>query len=313
MRVVSLLPSATEMLYALGIEPVGVSGACDYPPPARQKPTVVRSRIDTDDSSAGIDDQVQETEEGGVYDLDRETLAGLDPDVVVSQGICEVCAVEDTAVRRAVADLGLEADVVTTDPHSLGDVFADLERLGGLLDREERAATVVGDLRERVAAVERATPPPADGPRVAVLDWLDPVMVAGHWIPGMVERAGGRYGLADPGDRSRPREWSAVREYDPDVLVAAPCGFDVGKTLENAVDLTGREGWSELRAVRGKAVYAVDGTGYVNRPGPRLVDTLECLAGILHPNTFETPPEVVCRWPGVGGAGGGADSERAPR
>lgn len=282
MRVVSLLPSATELCYALGVEPVGVSHECDYPPQAREQPTVVHSQIDTDASSQEIDEQVDEAvESGGVYSIDRERLRALDPDVVVSQGICEVCAVDDSRIRRAIDELGLDTEVVSTDPHSLGDVFDDLERLGAVLGREGRASKLLAGFRERVDRVERATP--ADGPRVAVLDWMDPVMVAGHWIPGMVEQAGGSYGLADPGDRSRPREWADIRAYDPEVLVAAPCGFDIEQTVENSADLTDREGWANLTAVAEDRVYLVDGHEYVNRPGPRLLDTLELFAGLVHP------------------------------
>jgi len=227
------------------------------------------------------------TESGGVYRLDRELLADLDPDVILSQGVCEVCAVDDTAVRRAVADLGLDATVVATDPHSLGDLFDDLERVGRVLGREQRAVELREEWHERVDTVERATP--ETGPRVAVLDWMDPVMVAGHWVPGMVGRAGGTYGLADPGERSRPREWAAIREYDPEVLVAAPCGFDLDQTRANLSDLTDRPGWAELAAVERDRVYAVDGSGYLNRPGPRLVDTVELLADIVHPGVGTTP------------------------
>ena len=288
MRVVSLLPSATELCYALGVEPVGVSHECDYPPPARDQQTVIRSRVDADASSQEINEQVDTAvESGGVYELDRERLAAVDPDIVLSQGICEVCAVDDSRVRQAVADLGLDADIVTTDPHSLGDVFDDIDRLGAVLDREERAETVRTELRTRVERVERATP--ASGPSVAVLDWLDPVMVAGHWIPGMVERAGGRYGLADAGERSRPREWAQVRAHDPEVLVAAPCGFGLDQTVASVGDLTGREGWADLTAVQNDRVYLVDGHSYVNRPGPRLVETLELFAGIVHPDAAVGP------------------------
>jgi len=309
MRVVSLLPSATELCYALGVEPVGVSHECDHPPAAREQPAVIESRIDASASSDEIDQQVQAAvAEGGVYELDREQLAALDPDVVLSQGICEVCAVDDSRVRQAVADLGLDTDVVATDPHTLGDVFDDLERLGDVFDRQQRAREVVADLRERVTRVERATPD--EGPRVAVLDWLDPVMVAGHWIPGIVERAGGAYKLAAPGDPSRPREWREIRAHDPDVLVAAPCGFDLAQTVENAADLSDREGWVELSAVQSGRVYAVDGHEYINRPGPRLVDTLELLAALIHPAAIERADDIdppatlsgdshgaVTRWP----------------
>jgi iron complex transport system substrate-binding protein len=301
MHVVSLLPSATEMLYTLGIEPVGVSHECDYPPPAREQPSVISSRVDPDASSAEINEQVAAAEDaGGVYEIDRDLLAELDPDVIVSQGICDVCAVDDSAIRRAVSGLSLDARVVTSDPHSLADVFADLERLGEVLGREARAREVVADLRERVAATADATP--EDGPRVAVFDWLDPVMVAGHWIPGMIDRVGGTYGLADPGERSSPREWAEIRAYDPKVILAAPCGFGLDQTLDNADDLTDREGWGDLAAVRAGRVYAVDGHHYVNRPGPRLVDTLELFAGVLWGAT-ETPESAVVGWPALPDAG----------
>jgi len=298
MRVVSLLPSATEMLYALGVEPVGVSHECDYPPAAQELPTVIHSRIDPDASSEEINEQVATAqEEGGVYEIDRELLADLDPDVVISQGICDVCAVDDSAIRQAVDDLSLDASVVTTDPHSLDDVFTDLEQLGEELDRQDEAKKTVAALRERVDATAASTPddPPERRPDVAVCDWLDPVMIAGHWIPEMIDRVGGTYGLADPGKRSRPREWAALREYDPDVLVAAPCGFGIDQTLDNIDDLTDREGWDDLTAVQNDRVYVVDGHHYVNRPGLRLVDTLEYLAAVIHPETGDPPASAVQR------------------
>jgi iron complex transport system substrate-binding protein len=209
---------------------------------------------------------------------------------VVSQGICDVCAVDEVRVREAVDDLALDAAVLTTDPHSLADVLADIERIGDALRRTERAVELVADLDGRIEAVERAAGATEGRPRTAVLDWLDPVMVAGHWIPGMVDLAGGRYGLAERGARSRPREWATIREYDPEVLVLAPCGFGVEQTRDNLGDVTGREGWEELTAVQRGEVYVVDGNHYVNRPGPRLVETLEFLGWILHPKRFDAPP-----------------------
>ncbi|MFT4946750.1 MAG: iron complex transport system substrate-binding protein [Natronomonas sp.] len=292
MRVVSLLPSATEMLFALDIEPVGVSHECDHPPEAADIPAVNRSRIDATAASGDIDDQVQAAlDDGGVYDIDRETLADLDPDVIVSQGICDVCAVEDAEIREAVADLGLDAEVIASDPHSLDDVLADIERLGRRLDRPERAAAVRADLEARIEAVTEQTP--ETGPRVAVLDWLDPVMVAGHWVPEMLDCVGATCGLADPGDRSRPREWATVREYDPEVLIVAPCGFGLDQTRENLTDLSGRAGWAELSAVENDRVYAIDGHHYMNRPGPRLVDSLTALASAIHPGSVDEPSGAV--------------------
>ncbi|WP_256685106.1 cobalamin-binding protein [Halococcus qingdaonensis] len=296
MRVVSLLPSATEIVAALGIEPVGVSHECDHPPRMADKPAVNRSRVDPTASSTEIDEQVLEAERsGGVYDIELDTLARLDPDLVVSQGICEVCAVDAVAVREAVDELQLDCEVLTTDPHSIGDVFDDIRRIGAATGTEERATELVADLEARVQAVERTATMTTERPRVAVLDWTDPAMVAGHWIPEMVEMAGGSYGLTDHGAASRPVEWETIREYDPEVLVVAPCGFDLDQTTENLVDLTDRPGWDELTAVQDGRTYAIDGHQYVNRPGTRLVDSLEHLAGVIHPEAFERPPREAAR------------------
>lgn len=296
MRVVSLLPSATEIVAALGIEPVGVSHECDHPSWVVDKPAVNRSRVDPTASSGEIDEQVLAAEDsGGVYAIELDTLARLDPDLVVSQGICEVCAVDAVAVREAVEQLELDCEVLTTDPHSIEDVFADVRRIGAATGTEERAATLVADLEARVRAVEETARTSDERPRVAVLDWTDPVMVAGHWIPGMVEMAGGSYGLVDNGAASRPVEWEAIREYDPEILVVAPCGFDLDQTTENLADLTDRPGWGELTAVQEGRTYAIDGHQYVNRPGTRLVDSLEHLAGVIHPDAFERPPAAAAR------------------
>jgi iron complex transport system substrate-binding protein len=297
MRVVSLLPSATEICYALGVEPVGVSHECNWPPEAADRPTINRSRIDPDQESADINEQVARAEEdhGGVYEIKLDALEAADPDVVVTQGVCDVCAVDTLLVEDAIARTDVDAEVVTSDIHSLDDLFADIEHLGRVLDREERAAGVVADLRERVDAVRERTAGIEDRPSVAVFDWLDPVMVAGHWMPELVAAAGGTYPMADTGDRSTPREWSSVRSVDPDVLVAAPCGFGLDQTLDTRDDLTDRPGFADREAVRSGRAYAMDGHHFVNRPGPRLVDTLEYLAGLLHPEEFDEPPEEVAR------------------
>ena len=296
MRVVSLLPSATEIVYALGVDPVATSHECDHPPEATDTPCVVESRIDASASSADIDSQVQQAEsDGGVYAIDREALADAAPDLVISQGICEVCAVDTVVVEEAIAELGLDCELLTTDPHSLGDIFEDIERIGAALGREERAESLLADLRGRIEAVERRVSDTDDRPEVAILDWLDPAMVAGHWVPELVDLAGGRYGLADPGDASTPREWAEIRDYDPDVLVAAPCGFELEQTFENLTDLTDRPGFSDLRAVESNRAYAMDGHHLMNRPGPRVVDTLETLAALLHPEAFEAPEEWAAR------------------
>ena len=292
MRVVSLLPSATEIGYALGIEPVGVSHECDYPPRAAERPSVNRSLVDPTASTAEINEQVETAmdDHDGVYEVRRDVLRELDPDLILTQGVCDVCAVDSVLVQEAVAELDLDARVLTTDPHSLEDVFDDIRLIGEATGRTENAESLVADLRERVRAVEQAVPTREESPRVAVLDWMQPPMTSGHWIPGMVERAGGRYGLADSRAPSRPIAWSDVVEYDPEVLVVAPCGFDLDAIHERLDELTSRDGWRDLSAVESGRVYAIDGNHYVNRPGPRLVDTLEYFAGILHPDAVDFLP-----------------------
>ncbi|QSG01597.1 cobalamin-binding protein [Natranaeroarchaeum sulfidigenes] len=295
MNVVSLLPSATEICYALGIEPVGVSHECDVPPGATDQPSINYAHVDPTASSGEIDAQVleAEAEHGGVYGIDVDALDRADPDLIVTQGICDVCAVDEVLVADAIEEIEADPEVLTTDPHSVGDVLDDIRTVGAATGREERAAELVTDLEARIERVRAATAEVKERPEVAILDWLDPVMVAGHWMPELVEWAGGEYGLADNGQRSTPREWSQIIEYDPDVLIAAPCGFDLEQTSENQSDLTERSGWAELRAVETGRVYAMDGHHYVNRPGPRLVDTLEHLAGVLHPGVVDAPPEDV--------------------
>jgi len=292
MNVVTLLPSATEIAYALDVDPVGVSHECDYPPEAAEKPSMNRSRIDPEATSEEINEQVvaAERDHGGVYEIDVDALAAADPDLVVTQGICDVCAVDEVLVERAVERIDADPEILTTDPHSPADLYDDVRRIGAATGREDRAAALVGELQDRVAAVRERAAAAETTPRVAVLDWMDPVMVAGHWVPELVDIAGGAYGMADPGERSRPREFAAVREYDPEVLVAAPCGFDLNQTAENAGELVARDGWTDLTAVRDGRAYAMDGHHYLNRPGPRLVDSLEHLAGLIHPDLFERPP-----------------------
>ena len=296
MRVVTTFPAATELVAALGVEPVGVSHECDHPPRLRSVPTVTSSPIDAAGTAGEIDRQVQSAidagDGAGLYDVDAEALERLDPDLVVTQGVCEVCAVDRAAVDRAVASIDAEPAVVTTDPDSLSALVGDLSRLGGIVGREERAASVVASIESRVDAVRaRGTHAGApERPRVAIFDWTDPVMIAGHWMPELVTVAGGSDGLAEPGDPSRPREWTEVLAYDPEVVIVAPCGFDLEAATAALADLTDREGWNALSAVRDGRVWAMDGHNYVNRPGPRLVDTLEAVVAIVSPGRLEAGP-----------------------
>ncbi len=293
MRVATTLPSATEIVAALGCEPVGVSHECDHPPDVASIPSITRSRIDTDATSGEIDRQVLEVGEEGVYEVDVETLGALDPELIVTQAMCDVCAVDEAVVERAVAEIPADPEILTTDPHTVADVFGDVERIGRAIGRERLAGEYVASLGARLSAVRERVPDGVDRPRTVVFDWTDPVMVAGHWMPELVDAAGGAYGMADPADRSTPREWEAVRAYDPELIVVAPCGFGLEQTAENVTDLTDREGWAELSAVREGRVWAMDGHHYVNRPGPRIVETAEHLAGVVHPDRFGEPPADV--------------------
>ncbi|QFU82469.1 cobalamin-binding protein [Natronorubrum aibiense] len=298
MRIVTTLPSATETVAALDLNPAAVSHECDYPPSVESLPSVTSSRIDTSGSSAEIDSQVLDTaDDGGVYEIDTELLEDIEPDLIVTQGMCDVCAVDETVVTEAVADLEAAPEILTTDPHRVSDVLDDLERVGRATDLEERAREVRAALESRIDVIRERTADleAEDRPRVAIFDWTDPAMIAGHWTAELAEWAGGTYGLADAGERSRPREWDEIREYDPELVIVAPCGFGLEQIAANAADLTQREDWDKLTAVQNGRVWAMDGDHYLNRPGPRLVDTLEALAPIVQPDLFDegTPPEPL--------------------
>jgi iron complex transport system substrate-binding protein len=295
--VASLLPAGTELCCRLGVDPVAVSASCDYPPRIRERPTVVEPVVDGEGSSQAINDAVERaTDDGGVFRIDGKRLASLEPDLIVAQDTCDVCAVDRVHVRDVVAEYGLDGEILTVDIHRLADLFETVDRLGSALDREAAAEELETTLRSRIdrieSRVDQSGSVSSDPPEMAVLDWMDPPMIAGHWVPELVERAGGAYGLADTGERSRPREWSEIVGYDPEILVVAPCGFDRDQIRKHVHELTDRPGWEELTAVQEERVYVVDGDAYVNRPGPRLVETLEAFASIVPGNATEpgAPP-----------------------
>jgi len=290
-RVATLLPSATETLFALGVEPVGVSHSCDHPLAARDLPTLTSTVVDHDDRSAADIDAQMRSVDGAVYDLDVDRLAALEPDLVVTQATCDVCAVDASAVREAVASLDPAPEMVTLDPHSFRDTLDDVTRLGAAVGRPDAAATLVDRLTARVDRVrERAADAAAAGrPRTAVLDWTDPPIRAGHWVRDMVGIAGGDASF-QPDGASEPVAWDDVRAYDPEALVVAPCGFERNRAVEAVGDLAGRRGWRDLAAVADDRVYAIDGNALFNRPSHRLVDSLEVLFACLHPDYAARPP-----------------------
>ena len=227
--------------------------------------------------------------DGAVYDLHIEEVAALDPDLVVTQATCDVCAVDASQVKRAVTQIDSEPDVLTLDPHSFSDALADVERVGRAAGRADAAETLTAELAARVETVEQRAEAAvaANGrPRTAVLDWTDPPLRAGHWVGEMVTRAGGAAAF-QPDGASEPVGFDAIRRYDPEVLVVAPCGFDREKTVAAVDELRAHEGWSDVTAVETGRVYAVDGNALFNRPSHRLVDSLQVLQWCLHPADAE--------------------------
>ncbi|MGY2875420.1 iron complex transport system substrate-binding protein [Marmoricola sp. URHA0025 HA25] len=281
MRVVSLLPSTTEILFAIGAgeEVVGVTFECDHPPAARSRPIVSTSTMPEDLTPAEIDAFVAAAVARGedLYRLDEGALAGLDADLVVTQDLCAVCAIDVSVVDDALAHLGCTADVLTIDPHTLEEVFASIEALGAATGRVDEARALVAGQRDRLAAVA-ARVAGLERPRVLLLEWTDPPYAPGHWIPEMIALAGGDPVLGTPGEKSRRVTWDDVHAARPEVVVVAPCGYDRAGAAAQADELQ-RSGLLPT-AVR---VVAVDANASWARPGTRLVDGVEELAGLLHP------------------------------
>lgn len=289
MRIVSLVPAATEIVDALGFGDglVGVTHDCDHPPSVRNLPKVTRSTIPHAATSGEIDRLVSAAGERGesTFHLDGDLLRALAPDVIVGQTICKVCAVTLEALE---VDLPGAPRVVPLDAESIAGVLADVARVAQALGVVERGAALVGELRARLDAVAaRAAGLPRR--RVACLEWLDPIFNGGHWVPEQVAIAGGTDVLGQPGQRSRVVSWRDVRAARPEVLVAMPCGWDARRALEELGRLASLPGWSDLPAARAGRVYAVDGGAYFSRPGPRIVDGVEILAAVLHPDEFPPP------------------------
>ncbi len=293
MRIVSLLPSATEMLCALGLEDqlVGVTHECDYPSLVRGLPRVTRTFIPPDATSADIDRTVRERmrTDRALYTLDLPVLESLRPDLIITQALCDVCAVAEDEVRAAACMLPGGPDVLNLEPRTLPEVFEALREVACAADVVERAAPLIGQLQARVDAVVDRTATLEHRPRVAFLEWLDPPFSCGHWSPELVRLAGGIEGLSEDGQPSRTLTWNEVVAWQPDVVFIACCGFSVERTMQDVPALHDIPGWQHLPAVRSDRVYVTDGAQYWNRPGPRLVDSLEILAHTLHPDTHPLP------------------------
>ena len=295
MRVVSLLPSATELLFAVGAGPevVGVTHECDHPEAAKRLPKLTSDVVvHAGMAPRDIDRHIRKAlhEGSAIYALDERLLGELQPDLIVTQELCEVCAVGYREVDRAARRLPGDVPVLSLEPESLDDILATALTLGAATRHEEEAHDLVDALEARIAHVRKAPPPPGSAlPRVACIEWTDPVMAGGHWVPEMVRLAGGLDVLGREGTRSAEVAWERVVAEQPDVVVLMPCGYGLMRTLELAAEITTRPGFDALPAARTGRVAAVDGSSYFNRPGPRIVDGLEILAAILR----AAPPQPV--------------------
>jgi iron complex transport system substrate-binding protein len=291
-RVVSLIASATEIVCALGLEDqlVGRSHECDFPPSVRRLPVCTAPKFDVHGSSREIDGRVKSVlqDATSVYRVDEGLLQRLRPDVVLTQSQCDVCAVSLTDVEDALgAWVGTRPRVLSLAPNRLSDIWEDIRPVAELLEVPGVGAELTGRLRGRMQDIERKAAHSPHRPTVACLEWTDPLMAAGNWVPELVEMAGGTNLFGVAGAHSPWMTWEQLCERDPDVIVSLPCGFDLAKTRAETLPLESRAEWSQLRAVRAGRVAVADGNQYFNRPGPRVVESLEILAEILHPREFD--------------------------
>jgi iron complex transport system substrate-binding protein len=285
MRIVSLVPSATEMVFALGLgsDLIAVTHECDYPEPALDLPKVTRDALPSGLSAAEIDAAVKERTLAGesIYELDTEMLHDLKPDLIVTQALCSVCAVSYDDVRAVADQIDSRPQVISLDPHTVGEVLGDARTIAQATDRKDAAVDLIRDAAARIDRVRLAVRKARGRPKVAALEWLDPPFAAGHWTPQLIEYAGGDDVLGLAGEPSEQRSWDEVVAVHPDIVIVMPCGYDA--------EIAHREAemhLDELAVIGAREVVAVDAAAYFSRPGPRIVDGLELLAGILHPELF---------------------------
>lgn len=291
-RVVTLIASATEIVSALGCRDwiVGRSHECDYPADIAALPVLTEAKLPLDGSSREIDRHVKAIVQDGasVYRVDSEHLKALRPDVIVTQDHCEVCAVSLRDVERAICDwTGQDVAVVSCRPNALGDVWSDIRRIASALGVEETGEALIGDMQSRMKAIAAKAALAASKPRVLSVEWVDPLMAGAGWMPELVELAGGESLLAEAGKPSRWITWDEIVAAEPDAIVVMPCGYDIARSAQDMSILEAMPGYAGLKAVKDGRVAVVDGNQYFNRPGPRLAESVEILAEILHPALFD--------------------------
>ena len=297
MRIVSFLPSSTEIVYALGLEDqlVGVTHECDFPPDVKRKPVVVHSSFKKGSLNPHqIDEVVSRTLKSGqsLYVVDEEKLRELSPDLILTQDLCQVCAPSGNEIGRVLKFLPNPPKVVWLTPNCLSDIFENIKQVGEVTGRSTQAGQFILSLRERVRKITEKTDSMKKRPRVFCMEWLSPPYNAGHWMPELVEMAGGEEGLGQKGRDSKRISWDEVLRYAPEVLVLCPCGYPLDDTIDQVHLLTHYPDWDRIPAIKEGQIYAVDANSYFARPGPRIIDGLELLAAIIHPEKFSWSGET---------------------
>ena len=290
MRILSLLPSATEIVYALGLgdDLVGVSHECDYPDQARTKPIVSTSILSAALRSKEIHSVVSEHHHSShsLYSINEQLLKQIDPDVILTQELCTVCAIPVAQVREAARILAGPRCVVSLEPNNLHQIVENISAVAEVTGRKMEAGALVAELESRIARITSTTSSVTERPRVFCMEWMDPVMAGGDWIPEMIRLAGGTDGLGHDGQPSTVIDWQRVVEFDPEIVVIMPCGYKIPRSLKEIDRIASKHWWYDLPAVRAGQVYIVDSPAFFSRPGPRIVTGLEILGQIIHPSLF---------------------------
>ena len=290
-KIISLLPAATEIVCALGLEQnlVGRSHECDYPERIKSLPVCSEARFIPGSNSAAIDRQVKEilTDALSIYTIDKEKIKELNPDIIITQTQCEVCAVSLNDVEEALENLlDKDAVIISLEPNTLTDIFNDIKHISVKLGVEKRGEELLELMHERVDIIRHKLKFIADKPTVACIEWIEPLMLAGNWTPELVEIAGGKSILTENGKHSPYINWEAIKDQDPEIIILMPCGFPIERTIREMSVLLALPGFSEIRAVKNNRLYIADGNQYFNRSGPRIVDSIEILAEIIYPKQF---------------------------
>lgn len=275
--VVSLLPATTEISTQLGVIPEAVSHTCDYPPAVKGQPVITEF-------------------DGEQYSLRESLLQDINPDVILTQSLCGECAIDSPAVEKKIEEMNLDSSIVSTHTTGTEDLFDNIQNIGVAVNRRSEAQSYVDKLRTRLDSLKTRTQSLAERPTVLVLDWIEPTMIARGWVPELVEIGGGIYDdMSQPPEIEEKDEWNLLRSVDPDIIIVAPCNYSTDESCKQLYTLQTMPEWSELTAVRNNEIYFMDGNHYVNRPGPRLIETARYFAGLIHPDRFNAPPSEVVR------------------